>query len=372
MSPFLFLGTARKAYKKQFCLAGCGVMVMLKKRFQSSFIRDSVLFMMLLLLLEAILAAHSDAFLEVNGSLPANESLASGSFLEGKESPPANESLASDAGAADGALSPVYVPLNYGLVAYWDGSGSNGKSDDISGHGYAAALGGTAFQSKTNNLNGVYINSTPASAQAGATWTKSDDGVFDAVGDGNKAFAFSFWYVTSSAETEDQLVNFVGSDYGDVTHSPFIIMSGNYGGGTWFWRGYNSQRNNIDMAYYADGRWHNVILTENENGAYAYIDGKSVGAAPLYTGDYAYSTGWNLTFGCRQALNDNDTQCALLEFSPNHGYMGNLGIDEIAFWNRSFTVNDVVMLYYNGTNGTFCTGNPCTFLRNKKLAYKFK
>ncbi len=324
-------------------------MASLKRIVKKSFLRDFVIFLLVALLFEARLASYFD-------NSPAGDVI-----------PPSVESLASDEEEHGELLSSVYVPLDYGLVAYWDGSGSNGKSYDISGHSYTAALGGTAFQSEANALNGVYFKSTPASAQSDGTWTKSDDSVFDAVGDGNKAFTFSFWYVTSSAEEEDQLVNFVGANYSDITHSPFIIMSGDYNGGTWFWRGYDliGHRNNINMTPYADGKWHNIILTENKKGAYGYIDGKSVGPSPLYTGNFSYSTGWNLTFGCRQALQDNNTQCAPLEFYPNYGYVSDLGIDEIAFWKRSFTVNDVAMLYYNGTNGTFCKGNPCSFSRNK-------
>lgn len=260
------------------------------------------------------------------------------------------------------------LDLNSGLVAYWDGSGAAGKSFDISGNGYTAALGGTSFFSNLNALHGSYINSTPADTKTDGTWTKSDDGAFDAVGDGNHAFSFSFWYVTTSAHVEDQIVNFVGDNShqsNDITHSPFIIMSGfvgaQYNGGTWFWRGYTSQRNLVDMSGYADGKWHHVVLTEDSDGGHGYVDGRSVFNGPLETGSFSYSTGWNLTFGCRQAIEGNTTQCEPLEFQPNQGYMANLGIDEIGFWKRSFTPNDVAMLYYNGTNGTFCTGNPCSF-----------
>src|SRR3990167_9520634 len=71
-----------------------------------------------------------------------------------------------------------------------------------------------------------------------------------------------------------------------------------------------------------------------------------------------------MTFGCRDGVADiisNQTQCTMLEFQPNQGFPSNLGLDELAFWNRTLSDNEITMLYYNGTNGTLCKGDPCTW-----------
>jgi hypothetical protein len=256
--------------------------------------------------------------------------------------------------------------LDFGLVAYWDGCGRGFSSDEISGHKYKASLGESSYFSRVDPLNGCYIDSNNWNywQQTGlftAVWTAEDKGAFDAIGGNSRQWALSFWFKSNSQGDEDQLLNFVGSDNGDTTHD-LIAMLGDYDGGTFFWRGYTDPRNNEDMRPYGDGLWHNMVMTQGGEDLYVYIDGAPISTYfPLTTSYLNISSGYNLTFGCRQTYADNFTQCGEAdETFPHRTLVDALQLDEIAVWDRNFSQSEVSLLYNSG-NGSFCTGYPCSF-----------
>jgi hypothetical protein len=143
---------------------------------------------------------------------------------------------------------------------------------------------------------------------------------------GESNLSVSFWFNTSSTasfEIIDEGSESLGQRYVIVVHSGINVYSAIYGIAS-FGAGNNSQN-------YSDGNWHHVVLTINQTQAVLYFDNSIV--ATLNNPSLNLDATGGLRIG--------------KDIGSSNFYVG--GIDEIAFWNRSLTLDEVNELYNNGT-----------------------
>ncbi len=100
---------------------------------------------------------------------------------------------------------------------------------------------------------------------------------------------------------------------------------------------------------YNDGdSWKHLCYVINyglQNGS-AYLDGVKT---DLNVGGNAFANVDGVDFGC---LNNNEHPICQHAISSG-------GLDQIAFWDRQLSQNDVDMLFQNESTGQFCEGDPC-------------
>ncbi len=248
--------------------------------------------------------------------------------------------------------------LDDSLVSYWDMSGVSNKTTDIYGN-YDGAIGLNTRRGTQTALNGNYLYRLVAQDEPILT---IKDEAFDAIGAaGGESWTLSFWMNTTDlagGNPGDYIVNKECSGTGCTQGSPFSMQTGNLtstgASGDLIIRGFGGGRNTLNITgKTAQQGWHNIILTSNSSGFTFFLDGERHGASPLGSGGSVISNAQNMTFGCN--FGSNTSTCSA-SFA-----ITNMFLDEISFWGRSFDQSDASNLYYNGTNGTFCIGDPCSF-----------
>jgi hypothetical protein len=132
--------------------------------------------------------------------------------------------------------------------------------------------------------------------------------------------SMSFWFKTSSASNQ----NFAG--FACAATPSGCVYNFGINGGTVTMYGLNSP-----AATYANGNWHQVVMTWTGSAGTLYIDGSSVNTNAGFTwsaSQYLYIGGINTGAGWTQMMNGS--------------------MDEMGLWTRVLTAAEVTSLYNSG------------------------
>ena len=213
---------------------------------------------------------------------------------------------------------PPYVPTS-GLIVWYP---YTGNANDGSGNGYNGTINGAVLTTDRNgNANSAY------SFVSGNRITSSPN-----LPIGNNPRSFSVWFQTTSLSynTGTGMDANVIFNYGIVGVSKWLGLETAVG-----YLHVNTYATGIGgSVFVSDGQWHNATYTFNGTNHKLYLDGNLI-----ETGSYSLNTSLsNLVLGTRPA-------------EPNwHNYNGK--IDDLAFWDRELTLQEVTTLY-TGCNLTF-------------------
>ena len=226
---------------------------------------------------------------------------------------------------------PSYVPTN-GLVGYWP---FNGNANDESGNGNNGTVNGaTLTTDRFGNANKAY----------------SFDGVNDFIQcqqsglNANISRTVSFW-IKSSSTTPGSIFS-----YGTVDNNP----------GQDFRTILNSTCNGLavtitgsgkDITYSSNNQWDFFVVTfDNSNGN--NVNAINVYKNQLLQTNYCNNSG-NSTINTSNNLPITIGRYHWLQYTGNSQFF-NGNIDDIGFWNRALTQQEITALYNS------CTGNEIT------------
>ncbi len=207
--------------------------------------------------------------------------------------------------AAGSALGQSF--LTSGLVAYYP---FNGNADDASGNGFDATVAGATLT--TNRLgeanSAFYFDGTSSVINLPVSLIQQLAG--------STPVSVSAWFYTTS-EDHTALLSFGGPNPGEAFEMDLISGSFVYieiGGG-----------NISSPLFVADGQWHQGVFVDNGSSTTLYVDGK-----PTASGAVA---------------SDRGTTGGLVGGNLGGGWHWQGGIDDVRFYNRALSSNDVSNLY---------------------------
>jgi uncharacterized protein (TIGR02145 family) len=236
---------------------------------------------------------------------------------------------------------PSYVPTN-GLVGWWP---FNGNANDESGNGNNGTVNGATLTTDRNGL---------------ANKAYSFDGVDDRIEvpsvNGNyQNFSVSLW-IRSSSSGQSQQVFFAHSDY--TNSSKEIIALTKNSSNLWLGfkqnsncmagQGWNGVTGNITSNF--NNVWNHLVFVFSGPIKATYLNGNLL-AQSSNTGTIDYCSNSNVRFG---------------NYNANYPQWYKGDLDDIGFWNRVLTQQEISNLYNAGpfdvsaTTTTICSGQPTT------------
>ena len=224
---------------------------------------------------------------------------------------------------------PSYVPTD-GLVAYYP---FNGNANDASGSGHHGTVNGATLSSdRDGNENSSY----------------SFDGIDDDISNSNEFlplnidFTISVWFNTNDIYQGSQCI------LNSLEHTGIgLIFNHNYnsskmnlflGDGISFWDvdGLGGMKSD-----YQNDTWYNIILTKQNDLYKVYLNG----VVDIET-NISNSLNYNNLVGFRFGT-----------ISPDSGYEQFFGkLDDIGFWNRALTVQEIQNLYTSSNGDILLNG----------------
>ena len=213
---------------------------------------------------------------------------------------------------------PSYVPID-GLVGYWP---FNGNANDESGNGNDGLVNGaTLTEDRFGNLNKAF-------AFVSANNQSIEIGDLDLISN----YTISSWYKISTIGGYQNIVSKYGASGGyAVIFNPNGILYAHTNSGT-------SSGNVCNSSYSeSSNSWHMVSVTLDAGIFTFYVDGIIYGAC----------TGMNYSLS-----NDATTYFGRQSFGTSENFNGSL--DDIGFWNRALTEDEIQDLY------TGCNAAPTT------------
>ena len=224
---------------------------------------------------------------------------------------------------------PSYVPTD-GLVAYYP---FNGNANDASGSGHHGTVNGATLSSdRDGNENSSY----------------SFDGIDDDISNSNEFlplnidFTISVWFNTNDIYQGSQCI------LNSLEHTGIgLVFNHNYnsskmnlflGDGISFWDvdGLGGMKSD-----YQNDTWYNIILTKQNDLYKVYLNG----VVDIET-NISNSLNYNNLVGFRFGT-----------ISPDSGYEQFFGkLDDIGFWNRALTVQEIQNLYTSSNGDILLNG----------------
>lgn len=215
--------------------------------------------------------------------------------------------------------------LNNGLVSYYTLNETTGTGDVFDSLGLNNA---TIENGGTQGVEGIINNSVSL------TTTQFIDIPDSTTIDGNQQQSINFWY----KGTDTTGLVFVSKGFtGDFQYIIDGSASNNLRMIAWDSSGTDVASIIVSTPQLYDNSWHMVTgVWNNTDNLLMYLDGINIGNDSTWSGTWNYDGSFNLSIG--RALNKN-------------GKVGNY--DEIGYWNRTLSSDEIVQLYNNGSAITF-------------------
>lgn len=250
------------------------------------------------------------------GSIPSNAVIDDVAVLNGALSARDIQGIAA---AGVGAYYSRFGPFSAGLVGYW---AFDGNTNDLSGFGHDGSLQGNAYAASGGGRFGGAL----ALDGTGDLVRVASHADFNP---GLASFSFAGWVKTTAGQS--YMLEKLGNDpYWNADGYGIRVFEGNttqVRGGMQDYQGtYLTTFDNFGRGYsLADGQWHHIAMVVDRTNHLQlyYVDGVLAG-----TKDIAY-------FATRAVGNDG---------TLNIGMNVNGMIDEVAFWNRVLSANEIAFL----------------------------
>ena len=177
---------------------------------------------------------------------------------------------------------------------------------------------------------------TNTTGKIGNCYSFSSNDYMDAgdIGDSLTAYTISFWFKADGTSSAQQLIDNTGTS---LNAGFKCLIASN----TLFWRHYDSSNGNHDVtaSFNDTSSWHHMVLVWDGTETTAYLDNVVKGNATVST----MADSDKCRFGARP------------DSTPDQYLNGDL--DEIGFWHRALTAQEVSDLYSQGRGTTYDTGD---------------
>ena len=227
---------------------------------------------------------------------------------------------------------PSYVPTN-GLVGYWP---FNGNANDESGNGNnGTVIGATLTLDRNGNTNkafsfnatGDIINLPEIESSIGTPFSSS---------------SYSIWFKGEPINSNNNVGILLRATNNTFDYQLRFEVTRAVGGLTGlrtkvYYRCPTENNEPVNSSLYDPSIWHNIIVVINgSTGAYSYY----------FDGVYESSMSFTFNSSNNYYTSSRSWQIGSLvpnPFTPSHQFFGSL--DDIGFWNRALTPEEIVGLY---------------------------